>query len=154
MSSILETIENKSQYLVQGIGTYYVDGVPYSGFSNAVPTWEKSFDASVGRAKNGAMTTINDQPTFNTPRYKVTYSVMPIDDFRSLMKKDLDSGKNEFVVKYYDAIYNKITEQLMYLATPEEPKYHYEVDSKGNVYLLGVDNYTVEFIGTDNPING
>lgn len=153
------TLNNRSDYLANGMQAFSVkklDGsnqVVYNGYATYSFIWEKSYVKSLARSGSGAMGNLNTYSTFKTPHLKVTYSVMTIDDYRTMMKQYLDDG-NEFIVSAYDTIYNENREYKMYFATPAEPTYYTVADTNGNgVDLVGVRDYTVELIGTNNPMD-
>lgn len=150
MSDIIETINNRSEYVATGMGSFTVDGITYSGYSDYTFAWEKSFVKSPERSQNGSMGNLNELcPTFVTPHMIATYSLMAIDDYRSIQKQLLE--KNEFTVKCYDPVNNTQTTNKMYFATPSMPKfYSLAKDDGSGVDLIGVENYTVELIGTNN----
>lgn len=57
---------------------------------------------------------------------------------------------NEYTVTLFDSIFNQRITRKMYYATPSEPKFIYRNSENGVVELVGVDNYTIELIGTNN----
>lgn len=150
MSDVIEILNDRSAYLADGMDKYTVDGVTYKGYSDYVFMWEKSFVKSPERSQDGSMGNLNDlYATFVTPHLTVTYSLMSIDDYRSIQKQLLE--KNEFTVSCYDPVYNRKTTNKMYFATPSAPKFYYLAREDGSgVDLIGVSNYTVELIGTNN----
>lgn len=148
MTELENIINNSKDYVAVDIDKYIVDGIAYTGYGDYTFTWEKTFVKQPERSSNGSMGNLDTYSTFKTPRMKVTYSFMPISSFRSMMKQYLD--KNEFTVTCYDTIYEKPTTNKMYFATMSEPKYYYRVEDNKQVELLGVENYTVELVGTNN----
>lgn len=149
MSSVEETIVNRSNNLADGMEKFTLDGVEYSGFAKATFMWEKSYVKSPVRSGDGSIGNLETYTAFKTPHYIVEYSVMSISDYRSIMKQYLT--KNEFTLKCYDPIYNEMIERKVYFATPEQPKY-FTTAINEKVYLTGVENYTIELIGTNNDI--
>ncbi len=146
-SSVEETIANRSSYIADGMEQFTVDGVVYSGYAKYTFMWERSYVKSPVRSGDGSIGNLETYSTFNTAHLIVDYSVMSIGDYRNMMKQYLE--KNEFIVNCYDPIYNQMIEREMYFATPEKPEYYCLANSDGKVELLGVQNYTVELIGTN-----
>lgn len=152
MTDLEEILNNRSDYIADGMAKFTVDGIEYTGYSEYTFMWEKTFVENPERSTNGSMGNLNENnATFNTPHMTATYSIMTINDYRSIMKQLL--AKNEFIVTCYDPIYDKMTTNKMYFATASTPKYYTSNSSNGTVELLGVQNYTVELIGTNNPID-
>lgn len=143
-------INNKSNYVAQGIDSYTIDDITYKcSYRNYIFWWEKTYKKSPERADDGSMGDLNNNyATFITPHLIVEYDQMTIDDYRSIMKQFL--SKNEFTVTCYDPINNEMTTNKMYFATPSTPKYYYRTEDNKNVEILGVHDYTVELIGTNN----
>lgn len=155
MNDIEQIINNKENYIAKGMEKFIVDDITYTSYSEYSFIWEKTYVENPERADNGAMGDLNaENATFVTPRMVVTYNLMSIDDYRSIMKQLL--SKNEFVVTCYDPINDKMTTNKMYFATASMPDFYYvdETDSDGNkvVSLVGVRDYKIELIGTNNPI--
>lgn len=153
-NSIEKIINESSNYIAKGIDKYIVDGVTFSGYSEYMFTWKKTYAKPLERASNGNLGNLNTYATFKTPILRVTYPLMTINDFRAMMDQHLN--KNEYSVTCYDNIYNKLTTNIMYYADPADPQYWYNTKEDGEVEVLGVKNYTVELIGvnhsdTDNP---
>ena len=157
MNSIELTKTEKEKYVASGIEEFFVDEEKYTAFDNITFFWEKTNVKSPERTNSGAMGDINNMiATFVTPHFTVHYDLMPINDFRRIMKQFIgktnagENGKTEFSVTVYDPIYNKVITKRMYLGTPNTPTYWTETLDDGRVCVLGVQNYTLEFIGTNN----
>lgn len=146
----VEKIINESfNYVADGIDKYIVDGITYSGYGdNYMFTWKKTYPQSPERANDGNMGNLDTFTTFNTPILRVTYPLMTITDYRNMMKQYLD--KNNYSVTCYDNIYDRMTTNIMYYADPSDPEYWYRTNEDGTVEVLGVKNFTVELIGTNN----
>lgn len=151
MTELENIINNASNYVSKGIDEYTVDGVTYKDFSACTFTWEKTYIKQPERSSNGSMGNLETYPTFITPHLTVTYDLMTITDYRSIMKQFL--SKNQFTVTCYDPINNKMTTNTMYFATPSTPKYYYRTEDNKNVEIIGLRDYTVELIGTNNDGN-
>lgn len=152
-----DIINNKENYAITDeMKSFKIDDVIYTGVSKATFWWQKTYVESPERSDNGAMGNLNEEnATFNTPHLIVEYDIMTIDTYRQLMNQQL--SKNEFVVECYDPINNVVAKHKMYLATEQKPDYYIQnwTDSEGNAQasLIGVKNYTIELIGTNNPLN-
>lgn len=145
----LENIINDSEnYIAEDMDEIKIDEVPYNEYSEYTFTWEKTYVKSPERSSNGSMGNLNElYATFNTPHLTVKYDIMPIDAYRSVMKQLL--SKNEFNVTCYDPIYNETITKKMYFATPSAPVYYCKTENNV-IKLLGVRDYTIELIGTNN----
>lgn len=149
MNEIEEILKNREDYLADGTQYYMIDGTSYSGYSDYTFIWEKSYIKSPSRTQDGSMGNLQTLSTFVTPHMTATYNLMSIDSYRSIMKQYL--SKNEFEVTCYDPVNNELTTNKMYFATPNTPKFYYLAREDGSgVDLIGVENYTVELIGTNN----
>lgn len=151
MTDLEDIINNSDNYVANGMGQYSIDDETYTGYKDYTFIWEKTYVQSPKRTNDGSMGNLNDiYATFVTPHMTVNYSIMTINDYRRIMKQYLE--KNEFVVTCYDPINDKQTTNKMYFATPSTPTFYYLANDNGEVELLGVQNYTVELIGTNNPL--
>lgn len=148
MTEFEDILNNKINYTAEGIGSYSIDGISYSGYSDYSFRLEKTYVKPLERASNGNLGNMETYPTFITPYLTVSYDLMTINDYRSIMKQYL--SKNQFTVKCYDPINDEMTTNTMYMATPSAPKYYYRTENDKKVEILGVLNYTVELIGTNN----
>lgn len=120
----------------------------YSAFSFL---WEKSYVKSPVRSGDGTIGNLNSYATFLTPHLKIDFGLMSIDSYRKIMQ--LIYSSNEFLVTCYDVVNNKDTTNKMYFSTEEMPKLWTIVDAlngdENAIMLLGVQDYTVEMIGTN-----
>lgn len=148
MKEFEDIINNIDNYVVDGAESYTVNGKTYSGYGKYIFWWEKTFWKSPERAQNGAMGNLDTYATFKTAHAEITYSPMPIDTYREFMEQYLNG--NEYTVTLYDTIFKKKITRKMYYGTPSKPNYIYRNSEKGVVELVGVDNFTVEIIGTNN----
>lgn len=148
MTDLENIINNASNYVADGIGSYTIDGITYQNYGNYTFFWEKTYIKSLERSSNGSMGNLETYSTFITPHLIVNYSTMAISDYRSIMKQYL--SKNQFTVRCYDPINDKMTTNTMYFATPQTPEYYYRTEGDNKVEVVGVRNYTVELIGTNN----
>ena len=145
------------EYRAVDIEKVVIDGDTFTNYGDFQFVWEKSYVKSPQRSASGAIDNLDSYATFVTPHLIINFSVMSIDDYRAIMRKDLE--RNEFVVTCYDPIYNKATTNKMYFATPAMAKLRTIARNRFNgkawedyVELIGVDGYTVELIGTNNDL--
>lgn len=158
MATIAEVLNNRDNYKANGIDKVIIDGNEFSDYAAFSFVWEKSYVKSPERSANGSIGNLDSYPTFITPHLKIDFSLMSIDSYRKLMS--LVYMKNEFKVTCYDVVNNRMTTNSMYFSTEEMPKLWNiaKIASSENgmeeiVYLLGVHEYTVEMIGTNNIID-
>ena len=123
----------------------------YGAFSFA---WEKTYVKQPERSANGTIDNLNSYATFVTPHIVIDFSILSIDDFREIVRLDLE--KNEFVVEFYDPIFHKVTSCKMYFGTLEIAKIHTMQRHRFNedkweefTQIMGVQDYTIELIGTN-----
>lgn len=151
---MIDTISRKKEYIAKGIGQVIVNGTVLTGYDVYTFIWEKSYVKSPERSGNGSIGNLNSYTTFITPHLKLEYDVMPIDMYRKLM--NIIDSTNEVTVTFYDVQKDEITTQKMYFATEEMPSLYTQVitnvDGTNEVAVLGVKNYTVELIGTNNNV--
>lgn len=107
---------------------------------------EKSYKTQPVRTQDGAIQEIEEYATFLTPRLIIKYNMMGIDDYRSIMK--MFKRRNGFIIKCYDVVDDNIVRNEMYVATPSMPRIYQQY-----LMALGIQEYTIELIGTNVPIN-
>lgn len=152
MNDIEEILNDKENYVANGMAEYWVDNERYTNYTDYTFMWELSYNKSPERSQSGATGNLDtNYSTFLTAHMTVTYSLMSIDDYRRIMKQFYT--KRQFNVKCYDPVYDTIITKQMYFATPSTPKFRTVTNDDGTVSILGVDNYTVELIGTNNDNN-
>lgn len=149
-----------SEYIKTRVDIVKVDGVEYTNYGQFSFIWEKSYVETPARSNDGSMPTMNSAATFVIPHFTINFSIISIDDWRSLMRNHLE--KNEHIVDVYDAVYNERIVRKMYFATEEMPKFHMlnrrkfvegENAFQDFVTVAGVDDYTLEMIGTNNALD-
>ena len=136
------------------ISEVVIDSEVFTDYKAFSFIWEKSYVESPSRSEDGTIGNLNAHPTFVTPHLKMDFSLMSIDSYRRMMA--LLYEKNEFLVSCYDVVYNKVTTNKMYFATEEMPKLvsiARSLNGEQWVELLGVQDYTVELIGTNADID-
>lgn len=147
------------EYKAVGIDYVKIDSNKFTNYGQYQFIWEKTFIKSPERSADGSLGNLNSYATFLTPHLIMDFSVMSIDDYRAIMKMHYE--KNEFTVECYDAIYNKPIKVKMYFATEEMAKlftisqHRLLPDGKWEdwVDLVGVTDYKVELIGTNNDLD-
>lgn len=142
--------QRKSVYQAKDIGVVKIDGNPFTDYKAFSFLLEKTYIKSPERSGDGSINNLNSYATFVTPHLKIDFSMMSIDSYRKIM--ELIYSRNEFVVECYDIVYNRTTTNKMYFATEEMPKLWAiarALDGEEYVELLGVQDYTVELIGTN-----
>jgi hypothetical protein len=131
-----------------------INGNEFTDYKAFSFLWEKSYIREPVRSGNGSIGNLNAYATFLTPHLKIDFSVMSIDSYRKLMS--LIYSSNEFLVTCYDVVNDKMTTNKMYFTTEEMPKLWTIVEAvNGNenaISLLGVQDYTVEMVGTNNTV--
>lgn len=144
----------KANYVATDIEKVKIGGNTFTNYGDFQFVWEKSYNESPERSIGGVIDNLNSQTTFVTPHLILNFAVMSIDDYRKIMRLDLE--QNEFVVECYDPIYNKPFKGKMYFATPQMAKLFKlaKIRFDGErweefVELVGVQEYTVELIGTN-----
>ena len=159
MASIREILEMSkadriTEYKAGGIERVVINGNEFTDYGAFSFLYEKSYIKSPVRSGSGTIGNLNSYATFLTPHLKIDFGLMSIDSYRTLMK--LIYSKNEFTVTCYDVVYNKQQTHKMYFSTEEMPKLWTIVDAlngdENAVMLLGVQDYTVEMIGTNSEV--
>lgn len=146
------------KYRAFDIEKVIIDGDTFTNYGDFQFVWEKSYVKSPSRSNAGVIDNLNSYATFVTPHLIINFSIMSIDDYRAIMRKDLE--RNEFVVECYDPIYNKRVATKMYFATPQMAKLYTIAKTRMNgsewedfVEIVGVHGYTVELIGTNSDLD-
>lgn len=147
------------KYEAVGISEVKIDGNRFRNYGAYSFIWEKTFVKSPKRSANGSLGNLNSYATFLTPHLILDFSIMSIDDYRKIMQ--LHYGANEFTVECYDPIYNEKIKVKMYFGTEEMAKLYTIAQNRllpdGQwedwVDLVGVTDYKVELIGTNNDLD-
>ncbi len=128
-----------------------IDGNHFTDYGAFSFVWEDSYVKSPERSGGGTIENLNSYAWFLTPHLKIDFSLLSIDSYRKLIV-DLKHKKREFVVTCYDPTYNKITTNKMYFPPEEMPKFMTiarALNGEQWVELLGVQDYSIELIGTN-----
>lgn len=147
------------EYKAVDIEEVKIDGNRFRNYGQYQFIWEKTFVKSPERSADGSIGNLNSYATFLTPHLILNFSVMSIDDYRQIMRMHYEA--NEYTVECYDPIYNKKIKVKMYFATEEMAKLYTIAQNRllpdGQweewVDLVGVTEYNVELIGTNNDLN-
>lgn len=147
------------EYEAVDIAEVKIDGNRFRNYGAYSFIWEKTYPKSPERSGNGSLGNLNSYSTFLTAHLIMDFSVMSIDDYRKIML--LHYGANEFAVECYDPIYNRKIKAKMYFATEEMAKLYTIAQNRllpnGQweewVDLVGVTEYKVELIGTNNDLD-
>jgi hypothetical protein len=148
----------KSFYRVSGvegdtpkhIDKVTIDNCTFTDYSAFTFLMEKSYVKSPVRSSDGSIENLDSYATFLTPHLKIDFSLMSINSYRTLMK--LLRSRNEFTVTCYDIVNDIDVTHKMYFATEQMPKLWSiakAINGDEWVELLGVQEYTVELIGTN-----
>lgn len=151
-------ISERKELYSANMASITIDGNKFDNYGAYSFVWEKSYIEEPTRTNGGSMANINNHATILVGHLKIDFSVLSIDYYRKLMK--LLYSKNEFVVSCYDIVYNKVVTLKMYFATEEMPKLltiahklQKEEDWEEWIDLVGVTEYTLELIGTNNSLD-
>lgn len=160
MTELENIINNSSNFIADEMAEFSIENETYTGFTDYKFMWEVTLGKQPERAMgNGNMGNLDTISAFATPHAIYTYSVMPITDYRRFRQQYLNQTadgflpKKHFTTSVYDSDYDRKITVDMYLATPSMPDYYTRVTEDGKVELLGVRNYTIELIGTNNDNN-
>lgn len=160
MASIIDIrndiADGNDTYLADGMESFSLDDITYEGYKSYNFIWEKSLVRERKRTTRGNFGNMDIIPTFVVAHLIVEYDIMPIDMYRKFIKQHLE--KNEFALKCYDPLTDKIVERKVAITTPPEPNYLLQpirtADENGKikekVAIVGVRNYQIELSGTGN----
>lgn len=152
----LTPAERRAQFAVSGanstkhIDYVEIDGVRFTDYTAFSFLWEKTLIDSPERSENGVIENLDSYPWFVTPHLKIDFSLMSIEAYRQIMR--MIYARNEFLVTCYDVVNDTMAKHRMYFATEEMPKLWNIVrvlNGADWVELLGVEDYSVELIGTN-----
>ena len=148
-------LDENNVAVARNIDKVTINGNVFTDYSAFSFLWEKSYVKSPSRSGSGSIGNLNSYATFLTPHLKIDFGLISIDSYRKIMQ--LIYTSNEFLVTCYDVVNNKNTTNKMYFSTEEMPKLWTIVDAlngdENAIMLLGVQDYTVEMVGTNNDID-
>lgn len=139
--------EIQQKYKETQLDRIEIDGELITGYFDYSFLEEKSYKEQPVRMDDGSIPDLNNYQTFLTPRIIIRYNMMNIDDYRKLMKK-LKSKRNAFMVTCYDIVEDKRVTHEMYFAPPQMPVIYQQY-----LMALGIQEYTIELIGTNRTDN-
>lgn len=135
-------LEFQEKYKTTALDRIEIDGCEIHGYFEYSFMEEKSYMEQPVRSQDGSIANLDDYATFLTPRLIITYNMMSIDDYRTLMT--FLKSKNTFNVTCYDIVADRRVTHEMYFANPQMPVIYQRYLS-----AMGVQNYTIELIGTN-----
>ena len=135
-------LEIRQKYKETQLDRIEIDGCEIHGYFEYSFMEEKSYAEQPVRANDGSIENLDDYTTFLTPRLIIKYNMMNIDDYRTLMT--FLKSKNTFNVTCYDIVADRRATHEMYFANPQMP-----VIYQRYLAALGVQDYTIELIGTN-----
>ena len=140
--------ELRAKYKATQIDRIVIDGKEILGYFEYSFLEEKSYKTQPVRSMDGTMESLDDISTFLTPRIIIKYNMMGIEDYRKLMSMLNDTKKNAHIVTCYDIVKDKRVTHEMYFAPTSMPIIYQQY-----LIALGVQEFTIELIGTNRPIN-
>ena len=135
---------NEIQYII-------IDGNKFGGYKTFSSYWEKTYAKQPERSASGVISNLDSYPTFTTFHLTINFAMMSIDDYRRLY--ELMLSKNEFIVTAYNIVTGGTHTCQMYFAPDQTPKLYAvarKLQGEKFVEVLGVQDYTIELIGTNN----
>lgn len=135
-------LEFQTKYRTTALDRIEIDGCEIHGYFEYSFMEEKSYMEQPVRSQDGSIENLDDYTTFLTPRLIIKYNMMNIEDYRTLMT--FLKSKNAFNVTCYDIVADRRVTHEMYFANPSMPVIYQRYLS-----ALGVQDYTIELIGTN-----
>lgn len=132
----------QGKYRTTTLDRISIDGCEILGYFEYSFMEEKSYMVQPIRSDNGVIVGLDDYTTFLTPRLIIKYNMMNIDDYRKLMT--FLNSKNTFKVTCYDVVADRRVTHEMYFSPPQMPIIYQKY-----LAALGVQDYTIELIGTN-----
>ena len=146
--------ERLDKYCSQDVTKIIIDGNEFTGYKTYSFFWEKTYVKEPTRGGDGTIGNLNSYATFITPHLQIKFSLMSMEDYRRLY--DLILSRNEFVVTCYNPLTNEVTTNKMYFYPDSMPKLNMIARNIFNggqrekwTELLGVQDYTIEMVGTN-----
>lgn len=146
--------ERMSLYKAKDIHKVIIDGNEFTGYGVFSYLEAKSYVKEPTRSGAGVIDNLDSYAWFLTPRLRINFSLMSIDDYRTMMK--LIRSKNEHTVTCYSIVDNTTVTNNMYFATEDLPTLWTIAEAlegdENAVMVLGVQDYTVEMTGTNTEV--
>lgn len=139
-------LELRRKYAETQLDRIEIDGVEIKGYFEYSFLEEKSYVEQPTRSDDGIIHDLDSYTTFLTPRLIIKYNMMAIEDYRKLMH--LLKRKNAVQVTCYDIVEDRRVTHEMYFAPPAMPMIYQQY-----LMTLGIREYTIELIGTNNKSN-
>ena len=143
--------QRRGEYGTTEIQYIIIDQNKFGGYKTFSSYWEKTYAKQPERSASGVISNLDSYPTFVTFHLTINFAMMSIDDYRRLY--ELMLSKNEFIVTAYDATTGSTHTCKMYFAPDQMPKLYAvarRLQGEKFVEVLGVQDYTIELIGTNN----
>lgn len=122
-----------------------IDGIEITSYSTFSYYEAKTYVTSPTRSSTGAMGMLNSMATFVTPRLRISFNYMKQETYNILMQ--LINSKNEFTVTCLDPVTNTRKTNKMYFSPTDYPEIYQQ-----NLKILGILNYEIELVGTNNEV--
>lgn len=150
----------RERYGTTEISHIVIDGNKFGGYKTFSSFWEKTYPEQPERSTGGVIGNLNSYATFVTFHVMINYAMMSIDDYRRLYTLML--SRNEFIVTAYNVLNNSTHTCKMYFAPDQMPKLYtmarklqgLQGAEEKFIEVLGVQDYTIELIGTNAPLGG
>ena len=146
--------QRRQTYGTTDVRRVLIDGVEFTGYKIYTFYFEKVLSEEPERSLGGVMNNLNGVPFFITPRLRINFSMMSIDDYRKLYALIL--SKNEFVVTCYNVLTNKPITCKMYFEPDDFPTLYMvarKIQGDDSVErwheITGVRDYVVTMNGTN-----
>lgn len=150
----LDLQTRKETYGSQDVQKVIIDGITFTGYKTYTFYWEKTYSEEPERSLGGVINNLNSVPFFITPRLRINFSMMSIDDYRKLYSLIL--SKNEFTVTCYNVLTNEPITQKMYFEPDDFPTLYMvarKLQGDGGIErwqeITGVRDYVVTMNGTN-----
>lgn len=143
--------QRREDYGTTEIQYIIIDQNKFGGYKTFSSYWEKTYVKQPERSASGVISNLDSYPSFVTFHLMINFAMMSIDDYRRLY--ELMLSKNEFIVTAYDATTGSTHTCKMYFAPDQMPKLYAvarRLQGEKFVEVLGVQDYTIELIGTNN----
>lgn len=145
--------ERLSLYGTKNLTTFKLDNEVYSGYKGYSFFWEQTLVKEPERSEGGVID-LSTHAWFLTPHLVIDFSMISYDDFMRLSKQRL--SKLEFVLEFYDTVFQQVIRRKVYLAPEEQPKFNLVarmLNGERWTEIVGIKDFSVEFIGTNKDLD-
>lgn len=146
--------QRRQTYGTTEVRRLLIDGIEFSGYKTYTFYFEKTYTEEIERSLGGVINNLNSVPFFITPRLRINFSMMSIDDYRRLYSLIL--SKSEFTVQCYNVLTNKPITCKMYFEPDDFPTLYMvarKIQGDDSVErwheITGVRDYVVTMNGTN-----